>query len=122
MDKELEKKGRVRGWSRGTYLAGLREIRRRRALTQRQLAASSGTGQGTIPKIERLERSAYARTVLKLAAALEVQPAELMPTINATDRGVKARTRFSLRGLSNRHYAGLHKPAASSRVRPLVGP
>ena len=78
MDKEPEKKGPATGCSRGTYLAGLREIRRRRALTQRQLAASSGTGQGTISKIERLERSAYARTVGRLAAALGVAPAELM--------------------------------------------
>ncbi len=78
MDGETEKEGRAGGCSRGTYLAGLREVRRRRALTQRQLAASSGTGQGTISKIERLERSAYARTVLKLAAELGVPPADLM--------------------------------------------
>ncbi len=78
MDEEAAKKGRARGCSRGTYLTGLREIRRRRALTQRQLAARAGTGQGTISKLERLERSAYARTVLKLAEALGVPPAELM--------------------------------------------
>ena len=77
MDEGTEKEGRARGCSRGTYLAGLQEIRRRRALTQRQLAARAGTGQGTISKLERLERSAYARTVLKLAAALGVPPAEL---------------------------------------------
>ena len=78
MDEETEKKGRARGCGRGTYVAGLREIRRRRALTQRQLAARAGTGQGTISKLERLERCAYARTVGRLAAALAVPPAELM--------------------------------------------
>ena len=78
MDEGTEKEGRARGCGRGTYLAGLREIRRRRALTQRQLVARSGTGQGTISKLERLERSAYARTVGRLAAALGVSPADLM--------------------------------------------
>ena len=78
MDEDTEKKGRARGCSRGTYLAGLREIRRRQALTQRQLAARAGTGQGTISKLEKLERSARPSSVRKLAAALGVPPADLM--------------------------------------------
>lgn len=64
--------------SGSTYLRGLREIRRQKALTQRQLAARAGAGQGTVSKLERLERGAYPGTAWRLAEALGVYPADLM--------------------------------------------
>lgn len=45
--------------SRGIPLPGLRPTRQRLGLTQRQLASRAGMGQGTITKLERLERGAY---------------------------------------------------------------
>ncbi len=70
MDEGTEKQEKVRKCTGSIYLASLRSIRRQRALTQRQLAARAGTGQGTISKLERLEREAHANTVQKLATAL----------------------------------------------------
>jgi transcriptional regulator with XRE-family HTH domain len=47
-------------------------------LTQVELAAKSGVSQGTIARIETGERKRVAlRTVKALAAALEVDPAEI---------------------------------------------
>jgi transcriptional regulator with XRE-family HTH domain len=64
--------------NRGIYLPGLRPARQRLGLTQRQLASQGGTGQGTICKLEILQRGAYPQTVQKLAVALEVSPADLI--------------------------------------------
>lgn len=64
--------------NRGIPLPGLRPARQRLSLTQRQLAVRAGTGQGTITKLERMERGAYPKTLQKLAAALGVSPAELV--------------------------------------------
>lgn len=64
--------------NRGIPLPGLRPARQRLGLTQRQLASRAGMGQGTITKLERLERGAYPKSLQKLAVALEVSPAELI--------------------------------------------
>jgi transcriptional regulator with XRE-family HTH domain len=64
--------------SRGIPLPSLRLARQRLGLTQRQLASRAGMGQGTITKLERLERGAYPKTLRKLAGALGVSPADLV--------------------------------------------
>src|SRR5919107_4902281 len=64
--------------NRGIYLPGLRPTRQRQGITQRQLASQAGLGQGTICKLETLQRGAYPQTLRKLAVALEVSPAGLV--------------------------------------------
>ncbi len=64
--------------NRGIPLPGLRPARQRLGLTQRDLAARAGLGQGTITKLETLSRGAYPQTLQKLAAALGVSPADLV--------------------------------------------
>jgi transcriptional regulator with XRE-family HTH domain len=64
--------------NRGIYLPGLRPARQRLGLTQRQLASQASLGQGTICKLETLQRAAYPQTVQKLAVALGVSPADLI--------------------------------------------
>lgn len=56
----------------------LREARKRRGLTQEQLEKKSGVSQAVISKIERGETPDPASSsVLKLAAALDVDPRRL---------------------------------------------
>ena len=56
----------------------LAELRARALLTQEALAARSGVHRNTISKLETGERgAAHARTVMKLAKALGVEPWEL---------------------------------------------
>jgi len=64
--------------NRGIYLPGLKSARQRLGLTQRQLASRASLGQGTICKLETLQRGAYPQTLRKLAAALGVSPANLV--------------------------------------------
>ena len=64
--------------NRSIYLPALRPVRQRLGLTQRQLASLAGTGQGTICKLETLQRGAYPQTLQKLAMALGVSPADLV--------------------------------------------
>jgi transcriptional regulator with XRE-family HTH domain len=64
--------------NRGIPLPGLKPARQRLGLTQRQLASLAGMGQGTITKLERLDRGAYPKTLQKLAVALGVSPADLV--------------------------------------------
>jgi DNA-binding XRE family transcriptional regulator len=64
--------------NRGIPVPGLRHARQRLGLTQRQLASQVGIGQGTICKLETLQRGAYPQTLQKLSAALEVSPADLV--------------------------------------------
>lgn len=63
---------------RGVPLRGLWACRRAAAFTQRGLAEAVGTNQGTIHALECLDRGAYPKTVRKLCAALEVEPADLL--------------------------------------------
>ena len=56
----------------------LRELRKRSLLTQEQLAEKSGVGVTTIVRIERNQVEPQGRTIRKLAAALDIEPAELL--------------------------------------------
>ena len=56
----------------------LRDTRKRKLLTQGQLAERSGVGIATIVRIERNQVEPRGSTIRKLAAALEVEPEELV--------------------------------------------
>lgn len=56
----------------------LRELRERRALSLRELSELSGVNYNAIWRIEVGRTGAQPRTVRKLAAALGVEPHELM--------------------------------------------
>ncbi len=53
-------------------------MRRDQALSQQDLSAATGVAQATLSDLERGKRGARASTVRKLAAALGVEPKELM--------------------------------------------
>ena len=56
----------------------LREFRRLRAFSQKELADAAGVGRNTISRIERGETGAHGRTLRRLAQALSVDVAELL--------------------------------------------
>ena len=56
----------------------VRETRKRKLLTQTQLADKAGVGVNTIIRIERNQVEPHSRTIRKLAAALGVSPADLI--------------------------------------------
>jgi HTH-type transcriptional regulator, competence development regulator len=56
----------------------LRRARRDQALSQQDLSAATGVAQATVSDLEQGKRGARASTVRKLAAALGVEPRELM--------------------------------------------
>ncbi len=56
----------------------LRELRRRRVLSMRDLEARSGVSHNTIWRIESGRQGAHPRTIRKLAEALGVEPEELL--------------------------------------------
>ncbi len=56
----------------------LRELRRLRVLTLRELEEVSGVSYNTIWRLENGYREARPSTIRRLAAALEVEPAELV--------------------------------------------
>ncbi len=56
----------------------LRDLRKRALMSQRELAKRSGVGVTTIVRIERNQVEPHGATIRKLAAALEVDPAELV--------------------------------------------
>jgi transcriptional regulator with XRE-family HTH domain len=58
--------------------AKLRELRRRRMLSLRELGERSGVAFDNINKLENERRRAQPRTLRKLAHALGVEPYELM--------------------------------------------
>jgi transcriptional regulator with XRE-family HTH domain len=64
--------------SRSTPLPGLAAHRRRRGLTQRQLAQLAGVAHTTVQRLESLKRGAYPQTMQKLATALRVEPKDLL--------------------------------------------
>jgi len=59
----------------------VRAARLERGYSQEELAALAGLHRTAISLIEGAERSSTLTTVEKLARALEVQPAELMPPL-----------------------------------------
>ncbi len=58
----------------------LRDLRKRRLLTQEQLAERSGVGIATIVRVERNQVEPRGSTIRKLADALDVEPEELVKT------------------------------------------
>lgn len=56
----------------------LKELRRRRVLSMRELEERSGVSHNTIWRIESGRQGAHPRTVRKLAEALGVEPEELL--------------------------------------------
>ncbi len=59
-------------------MAKLRELRHRRVLTLQELEARSGVAYNTIWRLENGKTGAQPRTIRKLAAALGVEPEELV--------------------------------------------
>jgi transcriptional regulator with XRE-family HTH domain len=58
--------------------ARLRQLRQERALSLRELGETTGIAFDTINKLELGKRDAQPRTIRRLAAALGVEPKELM--------------------------------------------
>jgi transcriptional regulator with XRE-family HTH domain len=56
----------------------LRELRRRRVLSMRELEERSGVSHNTIWRIEAGRQGAHPRTIRNLAKALGVEPEELL--------------------------------------------
>jgi transcriptional regulator with XRE-family HTH domain len=56
----------------------LRQLRRERALSQRDLARMTGVAFDTISRLETGKQEAQPKTIRKLAEALRVEPKELM--------------------------------------------
>jgi transcriptional regulator with XRE-family HTH domain len=56
----------------------LRDTRKRKLLTQQELADRAGIGVNTVIRIERNQVDPQGRTIRKLAEALGVAPSELL--------------------------------------------
>ncbi len=56
----------------------LRDLRKRKLLTQEQLAERSGVGVATIIRVERNQVEPQGSTIRKLAEALDIEPEELV--------------------------------------------
>jgi transcriptional regulator with XRE-family HTH domain len=56
----------------------LRDLRKRKLLTQEQLSDRSGVGIATIVRVERNQVEPRGSTIRKLAEALNVEPEELV--------------------------------------------
>ncbi len=63
---------------RSIPLSSLRELRRNRGLTQRELAKLAEVSPGSVYRLENGLRGAYPATLRKLAAALEVPTEDLV--------------------------------------------
>jgi transcriptional regulator with XRE-family HTH domain len=67
---------------RAIFAANVARIRERHRLTQEQLGWAAGIHQTAIARIEKGERMPTLDTIFKLAAGLEVSPAELFAGID----------------------------------------
>ena len=56
----------------------MRVLRRDRGLSQEQLAAKAGLHRAYVGRVERGEQNISLDNILRLAAALEVDPSELV--------------------------------------------
>ncbi len=77
MERDGRKEDRGRYSTRGTPLPSLTEIRKRRALSQRDLARLTGVATSTIHNLEHGYRTAYFSTARKLASAHGVSVEDL---------------------------------------------
>ena len=57
----------------------LRELRRQRVLSMRELEEEAGVSYNTIWRLENGKTAAQPRTIRKIAQALGVEPRELIP-------------------------------------------
>jgi transcriptional regulator with XRE-family HTH domain len=57
----------------------VRQVREDLGLTQRTIAARSGLDPSNLSRIERVETAPRSRTLLKIAAAMGVEPRVLVP-------------------------------------------
>ena len=64
--------------NRSIPLPHLRELRRSRGLSQKELGEVAGVASGTVYRLENGLRGAYPGTVRKLAGALRVTPQDLV--------------------------------------------
>jgi transcriptional regulator with XRE-family HTH domain len=67
---------------RAIFAANVTRIREARGLTQEQLGWASGIHQTAVARIESGERKPTLETIFKLAAGLEVPPADLFAGID----------------------------------------
>jgi transcriptional regulator with XRE-family HTH domain len=67
------------------FAGRLRELRSNAGMSQEQLAHAAGLHRTHISLIERNRRLVRLETVIRLARALELQPADLMPELRAHD-------------------------------------
>ena len=74
-DHNIEDQGPYR--NRSIPLPHLRELRRSRGLSQKELGQLARVASGTVYRLENGLRGAYPGTVRKLAVALGVGPEEL---------------------------------------------
>jgi predicted transcriptional regulator len=65
-------------WGMEVNTERLKELRRRRVLSMRELDELSGVSHNTIWRIESGRQGAHPRTIRKLAEALGVEPEELL--------------------------------------------
>jgi transcriptional regulator with XRE-family HTH domain len=63
---------------RAVFGARLRELRHRSPLSQEQLALLAGLDRSYVGQVERGERNLSLENIHKLAAALQVEPFELL--------------------------------------------
>jgi DNA-binding XRE family transcriptional regulator len=63
---------------RGARLLGLKMLRRRRGMTQRELAEAADISQTTVYELEAGRRGAYPKTVRRLARGLKVEVEDLV--------------------------------------------
>jgi transcriptional regulator with XRE-family HTH domain len=68
-------------WYARQFGEKVRALREARGISQEALAHVAGLHRTHISLIERGQRSARLETIINLAIALDVQPAELMPTV-----------------------------------------
>jgi len=61
--------------------ANLKDLRLKRAMSQRKLADVAGISQRTIVDLETNKREPHPSTLGKLAEALRVQPADLLEEV-----------------------------------------
>jgi transcriptional regulator with XRE-family HTH domain len=73
-----------------TFRENLRRLRALRVMTQAELAEKSGVSKGAIARAELGQAIPQPRNIRKLAAALGVEPSELMDSEEMLDRGKEA--------------------------------
>jgi HTH-type transcriptional regulator, competence development regulator len=78
VSQDHNEEGRQRIRYRGIVLPYLREVRRGKGLSQRELGELARVSSGTVYRVETGLRGAYPGTVRKLATALGVDPEALV--------------------------------------------